>query len=54
MAKGKFYEYKEKRDPESIVNFALNDFKLMEGEDIPMEANFWRSAYKSIGKVHLN
>jgi len=41
VSKGRFYEYKEKRDPESLIKFALEEFKLLEGEEIPMEANFY-------------
>jgi len=51
VSKGKYYEFKEKRDPETLVRFALEDYKLLEGEEIPMEPNFFRSAYKSLGKV---
>lgn len=53
ISKGKFYEYKEKRDPESLISFAFEGFMALEGEDIPMEANFFRSVYKSLGKVSL-
>lgn len=53
VSKGKYYEYKEKRDPESLIKFALEDFLALEGEEIPMEPNFFRSAYKSLGKVLL-
>lgn len=48
---GLYYEYKEKRDPESVFRFAYQDYKNLEGEPIPMEGSFWRSAYKSLGKV---
>lgn len=53
VSKGKYYEYKEKREPESLIKFALEDYLVLEGEEIPMEPNFFRSAYKSLGKVRL-
>lgn len=53
FANNSLYEYKIPRSPENLLHFAIEGYKDVEPEEIPLKYDFWNDLDKSIGRYTL-